>query len=91
MSTDFNVVCDTCKLIHHLGQRSGAGSSFGYGSRDAAGRKIAANFVIAHLEHGEDLRIEIADTAERRRSDGYFRADDSSRDLDDESSEGSPP
>jgi hypothetical protein len=84
VSTDFQVVCDTCKLIAHLGQRMGGRTSFGYGSNDAIGRKIAAEFITTHHEHGEGPRIEVSDTDKRRKSDGYIHEDTSSPDIADD-------
>jgi hypothetical protein len=57
MSTDWDVVCYTCKLYTHLGQRFTTGPTFGFGTNDPQGRLIAAEFIAEHVGH--DLRINL--------------------------------
>lgn len=61
MSVDWNVVCSKCNQYHHLGQDMGGQCTFGYGSTDDAGSKLAGEFISKHLAHnfvnGEYLRI----------------------------------
>lgn len=49
MSTDFDAVCDACKVRLHAGQARIAGLSFGYSSFDEVGRKKVAAFVMRLL------------------------------------------
>ena len=79
MSTDFNIVCDECKLQMHAGQFMGGSSSFGYGSTDAEGRQAVSDFAFEHAYHNFEngTRIVISDTTEVKRSDKYMRVDDS--------------
>lgn len=55
MSTDFELVCNTCKWRTHLGQRMASVFSFGYGSNDVKGAAEVAETIVGHLGH--DLRI----------------------------------
>ncbi len=59
MSTDFDIVCMTCKQRSHLGQIMAARCSFGYGSKDVEGREEVAEKVYSHLGH--DLRIYVVE------------------------------
>ena len=79
MSTDFNIVCDECKLQMHAGQFMGGRSSFGYGPADAEGRQAVSDFAFEHACHNFEngTRIVISDTTEVKRSDKYLRVDDS--------------
>ncbi len=71
MSTDWNVVCDKCKKVRHLGQRMAMTCSFGFGSNDTEGHKEVAEWVSLHLECGPPLRIEVSDVGFNRVSDDY--------------------
>lgn len=53
MSWDFDVVCDRCKVYHHLGQSMGGLETFGFGSNDEEGRAKAAKFIVDHLYSGD--------------------------------------
>jgi hypothetical protein len=48
MSTDFNAVCDACRLYRHAGQRMGLGLSLGYGTGDPLAEEIL-KFMFDHL------------------------------------------
>jgi hypothetical protein len=69
MSTDYEAVCDVCRLRAHVGQIMGGKPSFGYGSTDLTGQRLAARFVFDHADHG--VRIEVSGLGEHRPSDGY--------------------
>lgn len=58
MSTDYDVVCRSCGIFIHLGQRFASGWSFGFGSDDVEGRKAAGEFIVEHEEHGDLAVIE---------------------------------
>lgn len=73
MSTDFDVCCDKCRLAMHVGQRYASGGySFGYSSKDDAGRAFVARFTFEHAYHGP-VRIVVSDTTEHKPSDDYLR------------------
>lgn len=72
MSTDFDAVCDTCKLVVHAGQRMGGTASFGYGSIDTEGRQAVAEWCFEHARHGTGVRLQVA---EARPSDDYERVE----------------
>jgi hypothetical protein len=61
MSTDWTVVCGSCKQGIHLGQRFSSGSTFGYGSNDEEGRFAAAEFIEEHVYHKPPLQILLTD------------------------------
>jgi hypothetical protein len=65
MSTDFDAVCDAHREYTHLGQHMGGVASFGYGSKDRAGREAVAEWIFAHLACG--VRIVLTDCI----PDGY--------------------
>jgi hypothetical protein len=71
MSTDFEIVCDECKLRMHAGQANSTASSFGYSSTDSGGRRTVAEFAFEHAYHGDGTRIVVMDTVEDKRSDHY--------------------
>ena len=60
MSTDWNVVCDKCKMYSHLGQRMGGLYTFGWGSKDDVGREKIGEFISDHVYHS-NLRIVLTD------------------------------
>lgn len=64
MSVDWNILCDKCKMWHHLGQNMGSTCSFGFGSNDEEGRLSAAEFINIHLAHnwGENEFLRIVKT-----------------------------
>lgn len=64
MSTDFDVVCDTCGKTRHLGQSMGGTYSFGFGSKDLEGSRDTAEWVIQHLQADHKLRIEMSGSVE---------------------------
>ena len=68
MSTDYDMVCDKCKVQMHLGQRMGAGFSFGYGSNDKETVQLQGGFIMDHAccEHNGvyGIRVLISDALE---------------------------
>jgi hypothetical protein len=71
MSTDFEIVCDVCKVRMHAGQIMAMVPSFGYSSDDGDGHRKVAAFAFEHAYHGDGARIVVSNTAEEKRSDGY--------------------
>ena len=65
MSCYWNVLCDKCKLYHHLGRDIVGLFHFGYCHDDEDGRYDAAEFVSHHIGHnlnaGEQLQIVTTD------------------------------
>lgn len=62
MSTDFDVVCDRCRKVRHLGQRMAVDISFGFGSNDLRGSADAALWVYRHLTECGPLRVVLSST-----------------------------
>jgi hypothetical protein len=65
VSTDFDIVCDACKVCHHLGQRS-VTFSFGFGRKDGMSDIITeesiGEFIDEHFNHNEaGLRLVLTD------------------------------
>lgn len=59
MSTDFSVVCPTCKAHIHLGQRmAGIRFTAGYGPNDIRGQEEVGLFLTKHACHGEMLTVD---------------------------------
>lgn len=73
MSTDYDIVCDHCRKVMHLGQRFTSGWAFGFGTNDREGQLAAGAFVMEHTEHGA-LRVMVADDT----PDGYADTRDDS-------------
>jgi hypothetical protein len=71
MSTDFDIVCDECKLRMHAGQVSAMVPAFGHSSQDSGGRRTVAKFAFEHAYHGSGVRVVVSDTLEAKRSDSY--------------------
>jgi len=66
MSTDYNVVCDACKVCCHLGQHFTSGWSFGYGSNDKKTVQKTGDFIGEHFNHNTTgLRIVLIDALNR--------------------------
>ena len=77
MSTDYNAVCDTCRVRIHIGQRMGFMYSFGHGSRDLKGQGKLACFIFeGHVDKRHAVRLELADVECERPSDRYTTVDD---------------
>jgi hypothetical protein len=57
MSTDYSVVCDTCKEYRHLGQRMASTYSFGYGSKDRETPTEIMEWIAGHADQGHKLTI----------------------------------
>jgi|SRR5271166_2957498 len=73
MSTDYDIVCDTCRVQMHAGQRCAIDEySFGYSTGDSEGQEAVAKFAFEHAEHGQ-VRIVVGDVVEERPSDKYRR------------------
>jgi hypothetical protein len=51
----------------------GGESSFGHGSTDLLGQRLAARFVFDHADH--KVRVEVSGATEGRRSDEYMTLD----------------
>jgi len=75
VSTDFNAVCDACRLRIHVGQIMGGVPSFGWGSTQTGSQIAVAAWAYEHACHGDGVRIEISDTAASRPSDDYLEVD----------------
>ena len=73
MSTDYDIVCDTCRVQMHAGQRCAINEfSFGYSTGDSEGQEAVAKFAFEHAYHGT-IRILLSDVVEERPSDKYRR------------------
>jgi len=56
MSIDYDLVCDTCRKHHHLGQHmAGTNFSTGYSRDDDQGNHLVGLFILDHVEHGLKL------------------------------------
>lgn len=61
MSTDWSVVCRSCKSGIHLGQRFTFGPVFGFHRDDSEGRERSGNFISEHIGHEPPLQILLTD------------------------------
>jgi hypothetical protein len=75
MSTDYEAVCDVCRMRCHVGQIMADRASFGYGPTDADGIAYAAAFVMKHADCGElrnrGVRVIVSDRDWTDISDDY--------------------
>lgn len=78
MSTDYDVVCDVCKLTMHAGQRMAMRQSFGYGPNDTAGAQRLADFIGIHIwcDLPRGVRIVIGNQTEDPGTRGYHHVND---------------
>ena len=61
MSTDYDVVCVTCRKSTHLGVRFSSNFAFGHGSFDLEEQRRAGAWIVDHLNEGHELKIEVSD------------------------------
>jgi len=60
MSTDYYVMCETCRKYEFLGTRFAGSVTFGESSKDEAGRERAMEFIVDHDNHELRIRSEHA-------------------------------
>lgn len=73
MSTDFDIVCDACKVYHHLGQQFTSGFTFGYGTGDTEEENAIGEFIQRHFNHSKaGMRVVLTDAINPEcTSDGF--------------------
>lgn len=61
MRTDWDVVCDRCKVSLHIGQGIAGGARLGYGNMNVDDECRIANFINDHIDTCGGLRVMVSE------------------------------